>query len=198
MAGMVLLAVSFDVRAQGGYGPFDYTNPKHVREKLRIVEAYHFNSDVENLRAGMTSEYVVHDLAYVLRTFPNHHRALSSMATLWQQYLRMGENPPGAKPVQTPRYWFERAARFAPHDGAVPLLYGIYLHKSGKFELAIKYYKQAEKILPGSSEVHYNLGLLYVKKKDYRLAKLHAKRAYALGYPLPGLRNKLISVGFWP
>lgn len=183
-------------RPQGNYGPFDYTNPEHVRTNLGIVEQYHFNADVENLRRGMTTD-VAGDLAYTLRVFPNHHRALNAMARLWRRDLSRGETPRGISASQTPEYWFEKAMQFAPHDGAVPLLYGIHLHTKKKLDEALKYYKIAEQILPDSGDVQYNLGLLYFEKKDYRLAKLHAEKAYNLGYPLPGLRNKLIDAGVW-
>jgi hypothetical protein len=61
------------------YGPFDYTNARHYREKLPIVERAHFNRDVESLRRGQTAVRPGPDLHYVLGTFPNHHRALYSM-----------------------------------------------------------------------------------------------------------------------
>jgi tetratricopeptide (TPR) repeat protein len=191
-----ILLAPLDVSAQERYGPFDYTNPEHVRKKLPIVEQYHFNSDVENLRAGMTG-YIHQDLAYTLRVFPNHHRALNAMGRLWRTYEQQGKLPRGAKPNQAPDYWFRKAMRFAPHDGTVPLLYAIHLQKLKNFEGALTYYKKAEKLLPSSPEVHYNLGLLYVDRNDFHLAKLHAKKAYDLGFPLPGLRNKLIRAGVW-
>jgi tetratricopeptide (TPR) repeat protein len=49
-----------------------------------------------------------------------------------------------------------------------------------------------------SSEINYNLGLLLVDMKDYDSAVERAKRAYELGYPLPGLKNKLVRLDKWP
>lgn len=46
-----------------------------------------------------------------------------------------------------------------------------------------------------SAEIQYFLGLALLKLKDFDNAKLHAKRAYELGYPLPGLRRKLAAAG---
>ena len=46
-----------------------------------------------------------------------------------------------------------------------------------------------------SPEIHYFLGLAYLNLKDLDLASEHARRAYDLGYPLPGLRNKLAAAG---
>jgi hypothetical protein len=42
------------------------------------------------------------------------------------------------------------------------------------------------------------MGLLFIKKKNYGEALKHAEKAYKLGHPLPGLKNKLIELGVWP
>jgi tetratricopeptide (TPR) repeat protein len=47
-----------------------------------------------------------------------------------------------------------------------------------------------------SAEVQYLLGLTCADLKDYTCAVEHGRRAYALGYPLPGLRNKLKAAGY--
>lgn len=47
-----------------------------------------------------------------------------------------------------------------------------------------------------SAEIAYFLGLVLVDLKDYESARDYAQRAYALGYPLPGLRDKLARVGY--
>jgi Flp pilus assembly protein TadD len=126
------------------------------------------------------------------------------MAKLWRRHLKMGALPQDVtiKGAETRKFptaetYFERAMRFAPDDGTVRLVYGIHLHKLGKLDQALELYEEAEKLQPNSAEVHYNLGLLYVAKENYRLAKIHAQRAYQLGHPLPGLRNKLVAAGVW-
>ncbi len=48
-----------------------------------------------------------------------------------------------------------------------------------------------------SAEMHYFLGLTYVKLKNWDAAREQARKAYALGYPLPGLKNKLRAAGQW-
>jgi tetratricopeptide (TPR) repeat protein len=180
------------------YGPFDYTNPEHFRDKLPIVEAYHFNSDVENLRAGMgTNVYPSVDLMYVLKSFPNHHRALNSMGRLWREARKKNAIPAKITPRNTAEYYFEKAIKFAPRDGAVLLLYGIHLHRSGKQEEALSFYKQAETLMPGSPELHYNLGLLYLSMNNLKMARSYAVKAYNEHYPLQGLKKKLIRAGAW-
>ena len=93
--------------------------------------------------------------------------------------------------------WFDRAIRFRSDDAVVKLVYGIYLAKTGKTNEALGQYKSALEIHPKSAEANYNIGLLYLELKEYDLALKHAERAYGLGYPLMGLRNRLKEVGAW-
>src|SRR5437868_9957934 len=60
------------------YGPYDYRTEKG---KVRTVESNHFNSDVQNLRRGMTGS-LGQELEFVLLAFPNHHPALIAMGKL--------------------------------------------------------------------------------------------------------------------
>ena len=174
------------------YGPWDYTNPVHYRDKLPVVERAHFNRDVENLRAGMTG-HLTGDLAYTLNAFPNHHRALHAMS----RYQLANPTEKRKKKVAGIECYFQRAMYFKPDDSIVRMLHGIHLQKSGKLNQAVAAYNKSLEIAPGSPEVHYNLGLLYVEQKNYEKARENALKAYAGGYPLPGLRRKLQSVGAW-
>jgi tetratricopeptide (TPR) repeat protein len=47
-----------------------------------------------------------------------------------------------------------------------------------------------------SAELQYFLGLISFDSKEYPKAVEYARKAYALGYPLPGLRNKLQAAGY--
>jgi len=195
---LILFLLSTKLAAEcAGIGPWDYTNTTHIRDCLPTVEKYHLNADVENLKRGVTVAFPAEDLYFILRSFPNHHRALYATSRLWRKHTRTGTTPPGAPPNQDPHYLFDRAIRFAPHDATVHMLYGIHLYKSGELDSALTQYKAAEKMQPESAEIHYNLGLLYYNKKEYDSAERHARKAYSLGYPLPGLRAKLIESGVW-
>ncbi len=78
------------------------------------------------------------------------------------------------------------------------MLYGLYFHKLKMHKQALTYYLKAEKLTPKSSQLHYNMGLLYVALKKYDLAKQYAKKAYKKNYPLQGLQKKLKTAGYWP
>lgn len=179
----------------GQYGPYDYTNYSHYVELLPIVEVNHFTPEVEQLIAG-ESDTIYGDLAYTLRAFPNHHRALLALT----KYESQVDNA-FAKEKVGRNYsidcFFRRGVVFAPTDGVVRLIYATYLHQQGKLELAKSQYESALKINPNSSEVHYNIGLLYYDTNELGLAVSHGRKAYELGYPLPGLKNKLIKKGVW-
>ncbi len=177
---------------ENAYGPFDYRDPSFV-DNLRLVEIAHFTPSVESLTRGNTAIRPGHDLDYTLRAFPNHHRALNAVARHQLQYP--GGPPP--KMRYTAECYFERAIHFTPDDAMVRMLRGNYHAKSGSYKKALKDYQEALRLEPESAEIHYNIGLLYVKLKDYKEARSHAQRAYQYGYPLPGLRNQLKRMGKW-
>ena len=172
---------------------FDYISE---RNQIGIVEKFHFYRDVERLAEPDSS--LDGNLAYTLRWIPNHHRALWTRAR-WhmrllkndekraklERYERLREgNPP-------PECYFNRAKSFNPRDGVVSSIYGVYLHKRGKYEAALTEYQRAEEMNPDYAELIYNIGLLYLDLKKFDRAREYADRARALGYPLQGLRRRL-------
>ncbi|PJC99945.1 ABC transporter permease [Janthinobacterium sp. BJB1] len=174
-------------RTPGG----DYTSAED-REGLSVVEQFHFSRAVETLTQGMTGSLGA-DISYTLEHFPNHHRALASMAKLG---LRLkSAQPPGAR--YTVSCFFERAIAFAPQDVTARMVFGNYLLATGQDAPALEQLDAASRMAPEQATIQYNLGLMYVKKKEYEKASAHAQKAYALGFPLPGLKNKLKAAGKW-
>jgi tetratricopeptide (TPR) repeat protein len=172
---------------QQGFGPYDYTNSQHVSAHLQIVEVWHFTPEVENLTRGKSGT-VYGDLSYTIRAFPNHHRALYSLI----QYQLQGSNEIDA----APECFLDRAINFAPGDARVYLLYGVYLHRLDRLDQALDKYEKAEELSPNNPEIQYDMALLYLETDDMDEAVKYAKKAYSLGYPLPGLRNRLMAQGY--
>jgi hypothetical protein len=193
-ASLIAQTIDFD---HFGYGPFDYTNLQHFRDRLPVVENNHFNADVDNLTGTMAGGLIGAHLLYTIRSFPNHHRALVSVTKLWAEYGTATRPPPGVAPDQTPDFLYRRAISFAPTDGMVRLLYGIYLLDVGREEEAIERFDQAAALAPDNVDINYNLGLMYLRVNEREKADIHASTAYEQGYPLPGLRNKMIAAGIW-
>jgi tetratricopeptide (TPR) repeat protein len=175
---------------QSSFGPFDYRLA--TKEQRELVERHHFTGRVEQLVRG-ESGTIGGDIAYTLRVFPNHPRALLAMAKLARR--EKTATPPGARyPVDC---WFQRAVQFQPDDAQVRLVYGIDLLRGGKKVEAVEQLKLAEGLAVNDANVYYNLGLAYFDLNDFEKSNMYAKRAYELGFPLPGLRDKLKRAGAW-
>jgi len=175
-----------------GYGPFDYTNPADVRDKLPIVEHYHFTPEVERLIRGH-SGYLLGDLDYTLRAFPNHHRALFALI---RYATEPGRQRSGHGKITTPpECYLQRALRFQPKDGNLYLLYGLYLHRLKHYPEAETRYRKAVDMMPDNAETHYNLAVLLTDLQRYPEAVAEARTAYRLGYPLSGLKHRLADAG---
>lgn len=172
-----------------GYGPFDYRTD---RDKLPIVNDSHFTPQVENLIRGVSGP-IGAELDYVLRAFPNHHRALVAMRRLAER--QKTEKPQGAR--YTVECYFDRAMRFARDDAVVRMLFAQYLGKAGKTEQALRVLDATDAMAGESGFTHYNLGLVYMEFGQHDRALAQAHRAQALGFERPALRQQLERAGKW-
>ena len=170
-----------------GVGPWDYRNAdaRSDPQKIPVVERYHFAPEVEQLEKGQSLTDLAGDLDYVLRAVPNHHRALYAISRYERQQGRLSAEWRSAE------CYFERALTFTPDDGVVMMLFGIHWAVRGEHGNAVQSYDNAVKIIPDSAELHYNLGLSLFEIGEYEKSRDAAVKAYAGGYPLQGLRNKL-------
>lgn len=185
------LAANYCGELKNAYGPLDYRAPGSAGDR-EIVTGAHFTETVQAGVRGNTGA-IGGDLDYTLRAIPNHPGALAVMGKvgITQKTTKLY----GATyPVEC---YFDRAMRFAPDDGAVRAAYGNYLFALGKPERALEMYRAAALLAPEDATINYNLGLAYLKMKDYENANTFAKKAYSLDFPLPGLRNLLVAAGKW-
>lgn len=177
---------------ENAYGPYDYRRRAEFQENFRLVEHGHFSPDVENGIRGKTST-IGGDLSYTLRAIPNHHRALNTLAVVALRDKTLELKGMGY-PVEC---WYDRAIRFTPDDTTVYVTYGSYLFARGKTSDAIKIFKEGLSYAPDHPTLNYNLGLAYLKQQNYPKAQEHGKKAYQLGFPLQGLKNKLVALKQW-
>jgi tetratricopeptide (TPR) repeat protein len=173
------------------FGPFDYRTA--TRHDIEIVENFHFTPDVQMLKKGASSNIIGSDIAYTLRAFPNHPRALMAMATLAQR--ERTPKPTGS--TYSIDCWFDRAIRFKPEDGQVHLIYGVVLLREGKRKDAIKELETSIELSGENANANYNLGLAYFDERNYAKSLAYAKKAYAAGFGLQGLKQKLQRAGKW-
>ncbi len=180
------------------YGPFDYRSLKNRQKKLPIVEHYHFTPDVQKLIRGKSSS-IVGDLAYTLRAFPNHYKALKALSyyqTLFESDIKKRKKKAVAPAVEC---YFQRAIRFVPDDAVVKMLYASYLKQIKQYKLADEYYQKAietapEKLKP---KFRYIYGLFLIKQKKFDQANEQAKIIYAKNFPNMRLKKKLMAAGAW-
>lgn len=190
-----LPAVAQEARC-GGFPPMD--NGPHDYRKVRdrrllVVETHHFTKDVESLRKGASTTDIGADIAFTLRHFPNHHRALLAMAKLGER-MKTLQVPKSEYPIDC---WFDRATRFASDDHVSHMLYAQWLAKNRRLPEALSYMAKADALGADSPLTLQSLGLLYLELGQPALALERAHRAYALGLQSPMLRDALKSAGHW-
>lgn len=171
--------------------PIDYTSSQAEAANINLVERFHFNSKVSALISGLTAPLPM-DIAYTLRQIPNHYGALNAMARYQLKNPRRADAE-----YLTAECYFERAFAFRPEDGTLHLLYGVYLHQKKDYRQALAAYERAQSLKLDSSELAYDMGLLYFDMGEYKQSREYALKAYEAGFPLQGLKKKLAAAGQW-
>lgn len=172
-----------------GYGPFDYRSD---RDKLKIVEDYHFTPEVEAL-VRAKSGYLGSDLDYTLRAFPNHHRALIAISR-YSERLGVDQVPNAGRAT---RCYFVRAIQFRPDDTTVRMLFAQYLHRHNEHSEAVRQLDIAREYAGLSPYTHYNLGLVYAELGEFESALKQAHIAMAMGFQRTELKERLVAAQRW-
>ena len=164
-------------------------NPKDARD-LRYHEYFHIRPAQKQLNAGNLNWDVMNNLHFVLQKVPNDHNALALLV----QWAKAGGHDKKYAPPQCYLTW---ARQFTPDDITVLGYGGYYFYNKKDLDRATEWWEQALVVDAANADVNYNLGLLMFDQGRYADARTHAIAAYAAGYPLPGLREKLQQVGQW-
>jgi tetratricopeptide (TPR) repeat protein len=162
-----------------------YTNVN--KSILSTVERYHLGPGEEKLNA---KHYIAAqaDFQFILNYYPNHPRALLLMAELCETWK---------SPTCDLEQVFNRAVARNPNIATTFVIIGIDQERTKRIPAAIESFKHALAIEPDSVNANYNIALAYLDSGQYDLANEHAQKAYALGAPLPGLRDRLERAGHW-
>jgi tetratricopeptide (TPR) repeat protein len=156
-------------------------------ELLRNVERYHVGPGEQKLRSRQY-QYAYGDFTFILHYFPNHPQALMLIAQTCDRW-----KSPHCDLAET----FEKAIAVNPTAPGTWVVQGIVQSRAKQWPAAIASLKRAVELDPRSLNGHYNLGLAYLETGQFELANQHAQRAYALGAPVPGLRDRLKRAGHW-
>lgn len=177
--------------ANGDNGPFDYRTERGPR--LKIVEEHHFNAHVEALLSGQTGS-LAHDIDYVLRAFPNHHRALVSVSRLTLRNKGQSGDP---QVNRTAECYFERALRFRPDDTVARVLLAQFLQDSKRTNDAALQLDQAIELGKDNPFTQYNIGLVFADMGMMDRAMQQAHRAMSMGFQRSELRERIKAAGKW-
>lgn len=156
---------------------------------LKSNELNHLKKGIDNLRSGRPHElqYARNEFDFILGYWPNHPGVLALQA---DALIKLG------RPDLIDEY-FNRAYQLSPDVAQLRITHGVALLRADKVNDAIKQLQRGAELDDGSVNAHYNLGLALVRAKRYEEANRHAQRAYALGHPLPGLRDQLKKARAW-
>lgn len=162
-----------------------YTNVD--RNILSTVERHHLGIGEDELKA---KHYIAaqRDFQFILNYYPNHPRVLLLMTDLCETWK---------SPKCDLDEVFNRAIARNPNIPGTFVIIGIHQERTKRIPAAIESFKRALAIDPNSVNANYNIALAYVDSGQYELANQHAQKAYALGAPPPGLRDRLKSAGHW-
>jgi tetratricopeptide (TPR) repeat protein len=160
----------------------------HHCAALALAERARLSKDPEERRRLL--ERVIGENQYTLARIPETHPMNAEVAT------RIGLAHRELGNVDAALEYLDMAI------GRCPACAAGYQGKALIFRDQKQYAKARDVLVAGneatggeSPEIHYFLGLVLVDLKDYERAREHAARAYELGYPLPGLRDKLARAG---
>jgi tetratricopeptide (TPR) repeat protein len=206
MCGLLVLLCHLPVLAQGVgsgcgsltnsvSGPWDYREGKigSNRALALLIERNHFKPETEILQRGTSDTKPGGDIDFLLRYFPNHHRALISMVALGEK--EKTDQPTGS--TYSVECWLRRATAFQPEDHIVRMIYAQYLIKAKRVPDAEQQLDSADRQAAGNAFALNNIGLLYFDMQNYDKAIMYAYKAYELGLVNPNLRERLKGIGRW-
>ncbi len=165
----------------------DYYSVNLDRGLLNTVETYHLGPGIAKMKVKRY-EVAKGDFDFILNYFPNHPQVLILMAELCEAWK---------SPKCDIQAYFDRAIDRNPNVAETFVIAGIYQERAKRTPQAIESFKRALAIEPNSVNANYNIALAYLDSGQYELANAHAQKAYALGAPLEGLRERLQRAGHW-
>lgn len=179
---------------------YNYYNVPNDDARVYVdqVIGVHYTRAYENFARNSSSSNngAWGELDYVLQRVPNHPASLLLLIQLMRELPSTA--PDLVLKLDQAKKYFQNALQIDPKQADTHVLYGMFLQiDATTLSQAIEEYETAIQLNPRNADAYYNLGLALVTRQDYEKAVIAAKKAYALGHPLPGLRNKLQAANAW-
>jgi tetratricopeptide (TPR) repeat protein len=198
------------------YATVDYLNTRAIAEQVSPAEIEHWRSTLGTSFLGLhhyCAAIAEYNQAMTSQTEQEKHFHLSEASNdALFCYARIGAHDPLAPEITSlyAQVQFEmghaeeakrvltEAIQANPIADRPYLVLASMLRRSSKTPEAMKLLEQGNSATNfNSAEINYTLGLMYAEQRSYGPARECAKRAYALGYPLPGLKKRLEKAGEW-
>lgn len=162
----------------------------------QIITVHYTRAYESFARKSTNNENTWNELNYVLSRVPNHPESLLLLVQVMRELPSTA--PEYALKFDRAKKYFQNALNIDPKQADTRVLHGMFLQiDATTLSQAIEEYDTAIQLNPRNADAYYNLGLALVTRQDYEKAVIAAKKAYALGHPLPGLRNKLQAANAW-
>lgn len=177
---------------------YNYYNIPEGSARIYVdqVISRHYLRGARKQFAKRDFDYAWQELNYVFQRVPNHPDSLLLLTQLMRELPR--DAPDFNLKLSRAQVYFKNALMVDPKQSNTHVLYGMFLQLDPtSLNDAIAEYETAIKLNPRHTDAYYNLGLALVARQDYENALNAAKKAYALGHPLPGLRKKLQAANAW-
>lgn len=176
------------VRQELGQSTFEYIH--HYCAGLTMLSRARYESNPQK-KASILSD-ARSEIDFTFQRIPETSLIYT---TVLITYARLEQE---AKQFDAAKSYAERAISIDPHDPTAYIVLALQYRAQGDLESAKQVLDKGNAALEeGSAEIHYNLGLILLELGETQDAVSHAERAYDLGYPLMGLKNKLIEKRLW-
>lgn len=186
VAGLFAVAAAIEAAPVDIHRANDYYAAEQT-SALKNVEQFHM-APCEKRFAELDYIRAFQECNFILKIFPNHPVALDVAAQVCERWN---------SPTCLLDDLFQRAVLINPRVAQTYVVRGIHYYRTHQYPKAIDDFKHALELEPNSTNAHYDLALTYLETKQFDLANVYAQKAYALGAPLPGLRERLIKAGQW-
>lgn len=168
----------------------DFYNPGTGNERADWTNAhkFHLQPAFDEMKLGRWKS-ARDNFEFILRYFPNSPQALNGISELCDLKWSSAQCDADS--------WFEKAVAVNPSVATTWVIYGLHFQRKKRLSEAVEKFQYALTLEPNNINGRYNLGLAYFDLKEYEKANEQAQISYALGAPLPGLRDMLKRVGAW-
>jgi tetratricopeptide (TPR) repeat protein len=175
---------------QASLGPETFLHIHHYCAGAAYLQRAKFTSDPQQIPFFLQSALT--EATYTFERIPASSPAYSTIAVTLSQIMRMRKQPDqGAE-------YLDRALAAQPHDARAYVGLALLQRDMKKLEAARDTLLRGDAAVEGKSvEIQYNLGLVLLEMGELDRAYEYASQAYAAGYPLTGLKDRLKKAGAW-